>query len=395
MTLSAQFLSCAQRFRILAGGMIVAKQVRRVLVLGKMLGLCLALAACSLPRSAGVEREIVSGAGEAEADFALYPVTRAFLPTLAEWPIQGEADLNWITASAGSGSSIIAPGDIVLITVWDSNENSLLTAPGQRVTGLEEMRVSANGTIFMPYIGDTRIAGLSPQAARARLQSELEAIVPSAQVQLSATPGRRNSVDLVGGVAAPATYPMPDRSYSVLSLIAAGGGVSTDLGNPQIRLIRGGQIYGTSINRLYSEPALDTRLRGGDRVIVQEDERYFLSLGAAGSQSQHPFPQDVVSALDAIAIIGGVNATRADPEGILILREYPASALRAGVRGPRQERVVFSLDLTTSDGLFSARHFRVQSGDLVLATESPVRSIQTVFSLFGSVFGLASNISDL
>jgi len=355
-------------------------------------GLCLALAACSLPRGAGVEREILSGGDDAGADFAIYPVTRSFLPTLAEWPVLGEPELNWITASAGPRSNIISAGDVVSVTVWDSNENSLLSTPGQRSVNLDEMQVSANGTIFMPYIGETRIAGMTPYAARERLQSDLEAIVASAQVQLSLQAGRYNSVDLVGGVGAPGTYPMPDQSYSVLSLIAAGGGVSSGLQNPQIRLMRSGNVFGTSITRLYSEPQLDTRLRGGDRVIVEEDRRYFLSLGAAGSQAQHPFTQDIVSALDAISIIGGVSSSRANPEGVLIMREYPASALRPGERGPRQERVVFTLDLTTSDGLFSARNFRVQSGDLVLATESPINSVQTVFGLVGSVFGLANTV---
>jgi polysaccharide export outer membrane protein len=52
--------------------------------------------------------------------------------------------------------------------------------------------------------------------------------------------------------------------------------------------------------------------------------------------------------------------------------------------------VVFTLDLTTSDGLFSARNFRIQSGDLLLATESPINSVQTVFSLVGGLFGLAN-----
>ena len=349
--------------------------------IGGLFGLCLLLVACGLPRGAGMEREIISGSNNADADFAVYPVTRAFLPTLAEWPVTGEPELNWITASAGSRSQIIAPGDMVSIAIWDSNDNSLLTAPEQRVVGLEEMRVSASG--------------LSPQAARARLQRELEAIVPSAQVQLSMSEGRANSVDLVGGVAVPGSYPMPDRNYTVLSLISQGGGVRGDLANPQIRLMRQGNIFGTSINRLYSEPALDTRLVGGDRVIVEEDERYFLSLGAAGRQDQHPFTQDIVTALDAMAIIGGVTSSRADPEGILILREYPASALRAGERGPRMERVVFTLDLTTSDGLFSARNFRIHSGDLVLATESPVTSVQTIFGLIGGVFGLANTAGNL
>lgn len=357
-------------------------------------GMCLVLAACSLPRGAGVEQEIIGGANNADADFALYQVTRDFLPTLSEWPVVGEPELNWITASAGARTNVITAGDIVSITIWDSNDNSLLAAPGMRAVNLEEMQVAANGSIFMPYIGNTRISGLTPQAARERLQTELEAIVPSAQVQLRMAPGRHNSVDLVGGVGMPGTYPMPDQSYSVLSLIAEGGGVSPALQNPQIRLMRGGHIFGTSITRLYSEPHLDTRLRGGDRVIVEEDRRYFLSLGATGTQDQHPFTQDVITALDAISIIGGVSAARADPEGILILREYPASALRPGERGPRQERVVFTLDLTTSDGLFSARNFRIQSGDLVLATESPVNSVQTVFSLFGSAFGLANAVSN-
>lgn len=365
----------------------------RFVRVSSFLSVCLLLVACSLPRGAGMEREILGRADNAGADFAVYPVTRAFLPTLAEWPVTGEPDLNWITASAGSRSQIIAPGDTVSITIWDSNDNSLLTSSEQRAVSLEEMRVSANGTIFMPYIGDTRISGMSPQTARARLQEELEAIVPSAQVQLSVVEGRQNSVDLVGGVGTPGSYPMPDRSYSVLSLISEGGGVQSGLNNPQIRLMRRGQIFGTSITRLYSEPNLDTRLTGGDRVIVEEDRRYFLSLGAASRQDQHPFPQDVVSALDAMAIIGGVSSSRADPEGILIMREYPVAALRSGERGPRQERVVFTLDLTTSDGLFSARNFRIHSGDLVLATESPVSSVQTVFSLVGSVFGLANAVS--
>ena len=114
---------------------------------------------------------------------------------------------------------------------------------------------------------------------------------------------------------------MPDRNYTVLNAIADAGGVRPGMDNPQIRLIRAGSIYGTSIDRLFAEPGLDTLLRGGDRVIVEDDRRYFLSLGAAGDQSQHAFPQDRVTALDAMAIIGGVESSRGDPGGVLILRE--------------------------------------------------------------------------
>jgi len=133
-------------------------------------------------------------------------------------------------------------------------------------------------------------------------------------------------------------------------------------------------------------------LRGGDRVFVEEDSRYFLSFGATGTEALHIFTKDDVSAMDALSIAGGIQEGRADPKGLLILREYPASAVAPGVRGPRQARVIFTLDLTSADGLFSARNFQVNPGDLVMATESPINDALTIAGLFGSVFGVFSRL---
>lgn len=353
----------------------------------------LAVAACdALPRGAPVEREVVEAASGEIADFAVYPVTRALVPVIADWPRTGERNLNWIPSSGGARTQVIASGDQLQLTVWDSADDSLITN-GDPSAVIDALTVGPDGTIFVPYVGNVRVSGMTTQLARERLQEEIDIIAPSAQVQLEMVEGRTNSVDLVGGVGAPGRLPMPDRNYTVLNAIADAGGVRAGLDNPQIRLIRAGSIYGTSIDRLFAEPGLDTLLRGGDRVIVEEDRRYFLSLGAAGDQSQHAFPQDRVTALDALAIIGGVESRRGDPGGILVLREYPNSAVRADARGPDQSRVVFSLDMTNADGLFSARNFRINPGDLVLVTESPVTGVQTIFGLIGSAFGIVSAAS--
>ncbi|MDG3041512.1 polysaccharide biosynthesis/export family protein [Roseicyclus marinus] len=366
----------------------------------RRLGLALlsiaALAGCEiLPRGAAVEREIVSVAQGETADFRVYPVDRAFLAQVEGWPRTGEASHPWLPTSGGARTQVIAPGDTLEITIWDSNENSLLSSPGQRQVEIQSLSVAPDGTVFVPYVGDTRVSGLTLQLARQHLQEAIDAVVPSAQVQVTLAEGRTNSVDLVGGVANPGAYPLPDRNYTVLNLLAAGGGVQPALVNPQIRLRRGGRVYGTSVSRLYADPGLDTLLHGGDQVIVEQDGRQFLSLGAAGQQSHHRFPQDRVTALDAMAIIGGVDSRRGDPGGILILREYPDSALRLDGTGPEQPRVVFTLDLTSADGLFSARNFDIHAGDLVLVTESPITSAQTIFGLIGSVFGLANQTSNL
>jgi polysaccharide export outer membrane protein len=354
------------------------------------------MAACSqLPRSAAVEREITRSSSDVPTDFAVYPVTRAFLPVVQDWPQTGTQTLGWLPTSGGARTQVIAPGDELQITIWDSTGTSLLSAADERAVQIQSLVVQPDGTIFVPYVGDTRVSGMTVQIARVHLQDEISGIAPSSQVQLQMVSGRSNSVDLVGGVNTPGSYPLPDRNYTILNLIAQGGGVRDGLTNPQVRLMRGGSIYGTSVDRLFSSPQHDTLLHGGDRVIVEAEDRSFLSLGAAGQQNQHLFPTDHVTALEAMSIIGGVQGDRGDPGGILILREYPDAAVRAGDTGPDQTRVVFSVDLTSADGLFSARNFHIHPGDLVLVTESPVTGVQTIFALIGSAFGIVGQSGGL
>lgn len=349
-----------------------------------LLILCALLPACSLPRGAAAEREILDASNK-NRDFAVYPVTRASLPALAAWPKTGPVNVeNWPGRAPGGPGRVIAAGDRLDIVVWDNEENSLLTSPAQRSVNLTGVEVTPEGTVFMPYLENVHVAGMSPEAARRAIQTQMATLMPSSQVQVNMAPGRANSVDLVAGVARPGTYPLADRNFSVLSLISQGGGISSTLRNPQVRLMRGANRFTVSLERLYANPALDATLRGGDKVFVEEDRRYFLSLGAAGTQDIIYFPQENVSALDAISLVSGVDANRGDLRGILILREYPLSAVRAEARGgPEKERTVFTLDLTTADGLFSARKFGINPGDVVLVTESPVTSVRTILQLIG------------
>jgi len=360
-----------------------------------LLGVILLPSACgTLPGGAPVGRDIMREAEQPDANFSIYPVTRAFLPSVAQWPKTGAYEvLPWLPRTQGPKTQIIQPGDTLSIQVWDSNENSLLTAPQQRVTQLQGMKVAKDGTIFMPYLGKVSVRNMTPDRAREELQKSLETIVPSAQVQLAMEEGRNNSVDLVSGVAQPGTYPMPDRNYTVMGLISAGGGIGLNINNPQIRLARGNRIYGTSVEKLLNNPQMDTLLRGGDRVFVEEDERYFLSFGATNTESLHTFTKDEMSAMEAISVTGGLQDNAADAKGILILREYPISAIAPGVRGPRQQRVVFTLDLTTAEGLFSARQFKINPQDLIIATEAQINDAVTVASLVGNFVGVFNSAS--
>ena len=359
--------------------------------------LALALAGCTLPRGAAMQSEILAGAQKENRNIQVVSVTRSNLPTLAGWPRPAQDSLSfsgWPSGGVRShASSTIASGDVLAVTIWDNEENSLLATAAQKSVQLAEVSVGNDGSVFLPYVGKITVRGQTPDQARERLQEGVEAVLPTAQVQVTVKQGRLNTVDLVGGVGQAGSYPIPDRNFSVLSLISQGGGVNPSLENPIVKLVRGGRSYGISVSRLFAQPSLDVSLVGGDKVIVEDDTRYFLALGAAGKQSTMPFSQDEISALDAVTMVGGLSPSRANPKGVLILREYAGKQVRLDGRGPDRTRVVFTVDLTTADGLFSARNFQIAHGDLVLVTESPVTSTHTVVGLIGQMFGLAGQVN--
>lgn len=365
-----------------------------------LIGLALLLAACNtMPRSAGLQREILAGSDKVAPDglpteFAVAPVTRANLASYASWPAVGERSLGWIGRVDKPNTRIIAAGDTVSVTIWNTEDNGLLTTPGQRSVNLPPIRVSPTGHIFLPYIGQILISNMSPDAARSAIEAAYVTVSPSTQVQLDMAEGRLSTVSLVGGVAQPGAYPLSDQDMTLLDVVALAGGVTPGLGNPQIRLQRGSRTYGISLDQLLKDATQNTTIEGGDRIFAEEDERYFLSLGAADTQAQHRFAQDRVTALDAISIIGGLTPSRANAQGILILRRYPDAALRRDGSGPGNARTIFTIDLTNADGLFSAGQFQIRSGDLVYASESPFLGTRTVLALIGSIFGLLAVASN-
>ncbi len=348
------------------------------------------LAACTMPRGAAIVSEIVKEKESDTPTIQVVEVTRDRLPSLAKWPTTGwHGHYHWLKASRGPASNVIRSGDTVDLIIWDSDENSLLTSAGQKSTEMRGLNVSSSGTIFVPYLEDVVVRGQTPNDARRNIQNRLAQISPSAQVQLLLTAGQQNSVDLVTGVPKPGSYPLPSRNTSILSLISLGGGIDTKLRNPLVRLIRGSKTYGIRADDLFANQSKNVILRGNDKVMVLEDERYFTALGATGNEEIVHFDKEHITTIEALSMLGGLNDSTANLKGVLILREFPAKAVGMGDLNPNMQQVVFVFDLTNADGLFAARSFEVQPNDTVLATESAVNGVRKVLSLIGSAFGLA------
>ena len=359
----------------------------------------ISLSACSVPRGAPTRSEVLAGTdrdkGQDVPAFTLELVTSQRLPLYAQWGLsKSHARMGWPGGNAAPADQRLAAGDLLTVRIWDAEESSLLTSAGAQFSDIQNVVVSASGTVSLPYIDRVEVAGLTQDQARDRLQERLTTITPSAQVQLTVAQGRRNSVDMLGGVAKPGSYPLVERNLPLSSLISAAGGVTPGLENPQVQITRGRNVYRRPLQEVMADPERDPALQGGDRVLIEADPRSFTGLGAAGREQVIRFDSDSVTALRAVAMMGGLADSRADPRGILVLRRYPPEAL-TGPTPPPDRRVVFSFDLTGADGLFSADEFALQDGDIVLATQSPGTTTQRVLGLFGAVVGAGRVLNEL
>ncbi|NBZ86849.1 polysaccharide biosynthesis/export family protein [Stagnihabitans tardus] len=342
--------------------------------------LTLPLWACSPPQDVANVQQVVAGSEDESADFAVQPVDALTLPMVQGWPSSHpDSHHGWIGSGGGTSDQVIAGGDLLNLAVFAGNESALLADPIQ----LPNLKVSSKGTVFLPYIDEVEVAGMTADAARSRIQEKLTAIIPDVQVQLTHAAGTKNSVEVVAGMPRNGSYPLTSGDTTVTAIIAAAGGLPETMNNPQVNLQRGGRLYRVGAKTILENPGLDTVLRGGDRIYVTPDDRYFLSLGAAGKEALVDFPKDEVTTLDAMSLIGGVDQNTANPKGILVLRNYPASAVAANPdRGPSKQKVVFAFDLTSADGLFAAGQFKIEDRDLVLVTQSPLVNTRTILGFF-------------
>lgn len=347
------------------------------------------LSACSLPRGSALQSEILANAQSENAEFSVHPVTREHLAVYENWPQDQVTSYDWPSHRHQSAQATIAPYDVLSVQIWDNSAVSLLTAPATKTTRLDNVSVAANGKIFIPYVGHVEVANKTIEQARSHIQSETESVIPSVQVLVEAVGGTRSAVEVTGAVAAPGAHKIVDPHFSVLNAISASGGVTNQGNNPQVRLVRADRTYQTSLEEIYETPSKNAILRGRDTLIIKNDDRFFRALGASQTETVVAFDKDTITALDAMAMIGGLQNNRANPQGILILREYEPSQVRDGIAGPAHERTVFAIDLTNADGLFSAGAFKIKSEDTVVVTESPVTTIQTILS----VIGVAQNVA--
>ncbi|WP_417070237.1 polysaccharide export protein EpsE [Niveibacterium terrae] len=165
----------------------------------------------------------------------------------------------------------LGPGDVVRVTVFQNPDLSL------------ETRVSENGVISYPLIGDVAIGGLSLSAAERKIAQLLKdgGFVVKPQVSLLLQQIRGNQISVLGQVNHPGRYPLETADTRLTDMLAQAGGIAVTGSDVVVFSgVRDGKVMHREIDIasmfLKADAGDNLVLRGGDTLYVHRAPMFYI-----------------------------------------------------------------------------------------------------------------------
>jgi polysaccharide biosynthesis/export protein len=210
----------------------------------------------------------------------------------------------------------LASEDLLEITLYNILESDAAITPRK-----VEVRVSQEGMISLPLLGDVRAAGLSLPALEQALRARYDRYVRNPQVGVQIKEFRGQRVTVTGAVRNPGVLQLTGPK-TLVDLLSMAGGLSDRAGS-QVHLYRQGpegrQSYVIELPALARNPGLvDMPVQAGDVINVPQSGTVFV-YGAVHKPGSYPLAP-TYTFTQALTVAGGVNGNLADYSGIAIFR---------------------------------------------------------------------------
>ena len=333
---------------------------------GQMIALVIVSAGCTLPRPGPTIQELAAAPDDGTPALQMVEITdeisaRTRLDEALNFSFEFE------TARI-ENIEVIRPLDVLDIFILETAQPPLYPA-----AGLGPSRVDLSGYVFIPYVGRMLAGGMTTEQFREHLTREIGFMTPEPQVNVQIGVGGNNTVKVFGDTGAIGEFPITSRTRTLSGLLANAVGGAFEPETARITIRRDDMISSTWLDNVMRDPRADVAMRGGDVLLIERDPRAFLALGALGANSVVEFPEREISLLNAISIVGGLNASTADPRGVFVLRkERPEIVAQVAPDAPEgTERVAYVMDLTKPASFFVAANFGVRDDDIIYVSEAP------------------------
>ncbi|MGJ3649162.1 polysaccharide biosynthesis/export family protein [Sphingomonas sp. GlSt437] len=295
-------------------------------------------------------------------------------------------------------TDMVGPGDVLDISIYEAGvalfatgqsagQQGQLTTPGVQVQRLPPTRVDDAGDIVIPYVGKVHASGRTTGEIQTAIRKSMQRLSQNPQVLVTLNQAITNSIIIGGEVARPGRLVLQTNRESLSDVIALAGGYRGSSKDLMVRVVRGDVTADIRVNDIVENPALDVRIRPGDRLMLVDDPRTYSVLGASGRVEQESFRRSSVSLAEAIATAGGANPNVGDPAAIFLFR-YVHTA--DGKEIPR----VYHINMLHSSAFFLAQKFLMQDKDVLYfgnaAANQPSKMIQLISSLFSPIVTVTS-----
>ncbi|MBF0282784.1 MAG: polysaccharide biosynthesis/export family protein [Zetaproteobacteria bacterium] len=314
-------------------------------------------------------------------EVTLYPITAN---TIAEQYRKGSGRLDPVQELPIDSAKYqyhIQAQDVLQITIWDHPE---LTIPeGQYRSAADTGTVvHSDGTIFYPYVGEVKVAGMTLKQVRELLTMRIADYVESPQLDVRVVAFRSQKVYVTGQVQKPGEVSLTDDAMHVLDAINAAGGAialqNATVGNEadleNVTLVRDGKSYLIDLNQLLSGGNViqNYLLQDGDILHVPDNlQNKVFVLGEVNSAAAQLIHKGRLTLAEALGSAGGVNMSSANASKIYVIRgnvKHADDAMATVSSAPS----IYKLDASSPDALILADQFQLQARDVVFVSTSPV-----------------------
>jgi polysaccharide export outer membrane protein len=359
------------------------------------IGVLVSLGGCStLPSSGPTANDVLAASrSTARLPATLVDLTAETLST-ANAP---ETSTETLAGLAATGEiDLIGPGDILQVTVFEvgttlfSGGSALAATAGQPTaagSGLPLMTVARDGTITIPYVGQLRVAGQTPQEVEQAVLQGMRGLSQYAQVSVSVRESVTNSAFVLGGVRTPGRVRLSAAREHVLDAIALAGGTTTKPQDTTVRVTRGERSAEIAMDALRAGSPEDLMLLPGDRIEILSAVQSFTVFGATDRVSEIPFEMRRLTLAQAVARAGGPSDRQADPTAVFVFRWAPQ--LEGGTApGP----IIYRLNMLQPESYFVAQRFAMRNGDVIYIANArsnqATKLVQIINQLFSPFYGV-------
>ena len=273
-------------------------------------------------------------------------------------------------------------GDALEVTIWEAppatlfgggfSDTRLGTAISTaRATTLPEALVGPDGTITVPFAGVIGTKNRTLREIEAEIVRRLQGKANTPQVQVRLVRNATSTVTVVGEVNQSARLPLTPRGERLLDALAQVGGVKPPVNQTTIQVTRGGQNFRMPLSAVIERSENNVLLAKDDVITALFQPYSFTVLGAAGRNDEIRFEAFGITLSQALGRVGGLQDGRANPRGVFLFRWQDRSN-PARLADP----VIYSFDLKDPAVYFLSQQFRMEDGDLIYITNSPVAELQ-------------------